>query len=421
MDDFKNENRYKMLLSRVDLTKDFFFRYSYHVMRSLQKNIYDGKTGGVPYEIMFIWNEFLTRGIRNHLRNTFWKVTLVYGFFKQAKLTVSGRDFRFILTAGRLRHYAGTRYLKKCVNGKGRVANNVEIEQIVSEDVVEGCPAKNLAKRYGSPIIILNLIKTHERKLRESMLRAEFANVIKFINKDLSDDSRPRFLHWDLHKHSRSKATNVLALLDGVAEYALNLAGFFYCQVTPELITQESLNCPHLESIEDGDWFRHCDNKVEYVSNSEKVHGEDIGVAGENHPMKLSMLQKGVLRTNCIDCLDLTNMAQYTYGLAALGHQLHALGFIDIPKFDLDAPLTYDLMQFYKKMGDTLAFQYGGSAAHNKIFTEIRGQWKATTQSQEFFQTLQRYYSNTYMNAEKRDAINVFLGYFQLQQGKPEL
>ena len=67
----------------VDLTKDFFFSYSYNVMRSLQKNACDGETGQALYETMFVWNEFLTRGIRNHLKNTIWTVALVYGFFVQ--------------------------------------------------------------------------------------------------------------------------------------------------------------------------------------------------------------------------------------------------------------------------------------------------------------------------------------------------
>ncbi|KAJ8427842.1 hypothetical protein Cgig2_017890 [Carnegiea gigantea] len=136
---------------------------------------------------------------------------------------------------------------------------------------------------------------------------------------------------------------------------------------------------------------------------------------------KRPMFQKGVLRTNCIDCLDRTNVAQFSYGLAALGHQLHALEMINIPKIDLDSPLADDLMGLYEKMGDTLAHQYGGSAAHNKIFSQRRGQWKAATQSQEFFRTLQRYYSNAYMDAEKQNAINVFLGHFQPQHGKPAL
>ena len=79
------------------------------------------------------------------------------------------------------------------------------------------------------------------------------------------------------------------------------------------------------------------------------------------------MFQMGVLRTNCIDCLDRTNVAQYAYGLAALGNQLNALGVIDNPKIELDVPLADELMGFYERMGDTLAHQYGGSAAHNKV------------------------------------------------------
>jgi hypothetical protein len=39
-------------------------------------------------------------------------------------------------------------------------------------------------------------------------------------------------------------------------------------------------------------------------------------------------LQNGVCRTNCIDCLDRTNAAQFVIGKRALGHQLHALGVI---------------------------------------------------------------------------------------------
>lgn len=42
-----------------------------------------------------------------------------------------------------------------------------------------------------------------------------------------------------------------------------------------------------------------------------------------------------------------------------------------------------------------------------QIFSEKRGQWKAATQSQELLRTLQRYFSNAYVDAEKQDAINV--------------
>ncbi|XVF35196.1 hypothetical protein REPUB_Repub18cG0124600 [Reevesia pubescens] len=466
--DSTDENRYKKLLCTVDLTKDFFFSYSYNVMRSLQKNLCSNEPGQVLYETMFVWNEFLTRGIRNHLQNTLWTVALVYGFFKQATLSVSGRDFKLTLIARRSRHYAGTRYLKRGVNEKGRVANDVETEQIVFEEVPDGLPTQitsivqnrgsiplfwsqetsrlnikpdiilskkdqnydatrlhfeNLVKRYGNLIIILNLIKTQEKKPRESILRQEFANAIDFINKDLSEENRLRFLHWDLHKHSRSKATNVLLLLGKVAAYALMLTGFFYCRVTSGLRPEECIAWPSSENIDDGDMSpqKYCNNVNEDAHRLEGNYSGDITVANGNHSVKPPTFQKGVLRTNCIDCLDRTNVAQYAYGLAALGHQLHALGIKDTPKIDLSDPLADELMGFYERMGDTLAHQYGGSAAHNKIFSQRRGQWKAATQSQEFFRTLQRYYSNAYMDAEKQDAINVFLGLFQPQPGKPAL
>ncbi|CAM8974575.1 unnamed protein product [Rhodiola kirilowii] len=464
-----DENRYRKLLCTVDLTKDFFFSYSYNVMRSLQRNMCDHETGHTLYETMFVWNEYMTRGIRSHLQNTIWTVALVYGFFKQETLTVSGREFKFTLIARRSRHYAGTRYLKRGVNDKGRVANDVETEQIVFEDDPEGLPPQissivqnrgsiplfwsqetsrlnikpdiilskrdqnyeatrlhftNLMNRYGNPIIILNLIKTQEKKPRESILRTEFANAIDVINKDLPEESRLRFLHWDLHKHSRSKSTNVLLLLSKVAAYALTLTGFFHCLVEPSSKFEGSLTGPKLCSGNDGkddEALNHCDNDGEDADSLyQKPYGSD-DVTAMGRSAKPLMLQNGVLRTNCIDCLDRTNVAQYAYGLAALGRQLHALGVAKTPNIDLDAPLADDLMVFYERMGDTLAHQYGGSAAHNKIFSQRRGQWRAAIQSQEFLRTLQRYYSNTYMDAEKQDAINVFLGYFQPQKDKPAL
>ena len=43
------------------------------------------------------------------------------------------------------------------------------------------------------------------------------------------------------------------------------------------------------------------------------------------------LLQQGILRTNCVDCLDRTNAAQFAIAKRALGHQLHALGLIGSP------------------------------------------------------------------------------------------
>ncbi|KQK19159.1 phosphoinositide phosphatase SAC2 [Brachypodium distachyon] len=469
----KDENRYKKLLQTIDLRKDFFFSHSYYIMRSLQKNFNDPQEGWELYDTMFVWNEFLTRGMRNVLKSTSWTVALVYGFFKQDKITISGKDIMLTLIARRSRHYAGTRYLKRGVNEEGRVANDVETEQIVFDDMLGSRPIssvvqnrgsiplfwsqetsklnikpdiilhekdtnyeatklhfENLRRRYGNPIIILNLIKTRERRPRESTLRQEFDKAIKIINNGLPGENHLKFLHWDLNKSTRSKTTNALQVLMKVAFEALNLTEFFYCQVSSAQTPGNSLNLH--APLKNGCAPRVCDNAY-CVDNIDDIPQEDTcgssdtsanGIAEDlpttngPTPVKPPKLQKGVLRTNCIDCLDRTNVAQYAYGLASLGHQLHALGSAESPELDLDSPLAHHLMHFYERMGDTLALQYGGSAAHNKIFSAKRGHLKFAIQSQEFFRTLQRYYSNAYMDAYKQAAINLFLGYRQPQQGK---
>ncbi|PHT83508.1 hypothetical protein T459_11951 [Capsicum annuum] len=144
-------------------------------------------------------------------------------------------------------------------------------------------------------------------------------------------------------------------------------------------------------------------------------------IGKDNDENAAPRFQSGVLRTNCIDCLDRTNVAQYAYGLEALGRQLHAMGLTDQPKVDADSSIAAALMDMYQGMGDALAQQYGGSAAHNTVFPERQGKWKATTQSREFLKSIKRYYSNAYTDGEKQDAINLFLGYFQPREGKPAL
>ena len=67
--------------------------------------------------------------------------------------------------------------------------------------------------------------------------------------------------------------------------------------------------------------------------------------------------QHGVLRTNCIDCLDRTNVAQFAAGLSALGRQLVGLGLAAQPYLDPRSSAASHLMSMYESMGNTLARQ----------------------------------------------------------------
>ncbi|KAM6563264.1 hypothetical protein CsatB_023262 [Cannabis sativa] len=472
----KTELRYKKLLSSVDLTKDFFYSYTYPIMQSLQKNVLSSGEDGMPYDNMFVWNSYLTQSIRSRCNNSIWTIALVHGHFEQIRLSVFGRDFSVSLVARRSRHFAGTRYLKRGVNDRGRVANDVETEQIVLDEEAGSCKGKmssvvqmrgsiplfwsqevskfpkpdiilqrydptyqatklhfeDLVERYGNPIIVLNLIKTVEKRPREMMLRREYANAVGYLNQILSQDNHVRFIHWDFHKFAKSKSANVLAVLGNVARQALDLTGFYYSG-KPSIIKRRGNQLSRTSTARDaslrdlrassGDLARFGSSNETLSSAVNQDRQADFGEhnRNDNFYSEAPCFQSGVLRTNCIDCLDRTNVAQYAYGLAALGRQLHAMGLTDMLKVDPDSTIAAALMDMYQSMGDALAQQYGGSEAHNTVFTERQGKWKATTQSREFLKSIKRYYSNTCTDGEKQDAMNLFLGYFKPQEGKPAL
>ncbi|KAI4313394.1 hypothetical protein L6164_026380 [Bauhinia variegata] len=472
----KTELRYKKLLSSVDLTKDFFYSYTYPIMQSLQKNVLSNEEGGMPYDNIFVWNAYLTQAIRSRCNNTIWTIALVHGHFRQTRLSIFGRDFSVCLISRRSRHFAGTRYLKRGVNDRGRVANDVETEQIVLDEEAGSCKGKmssvvqmrgsiplfwsqeasrfspkpdiilqrydptyqatklhfeDLAERYGNPIIVLNLIKTVEKRPREMMLRREFANAVGYLNQILPEENHLKFIHWDFHKFAKSKSANVLAVLGAVASEALDLTGFYYSG-KPKIVKRANkinrTSTGRDASLRDlragsGDLARlgSSNEILNSVVNRDRDGDINRQNSEDNFSGNAPRFQSGVLRTNCIDCLDRTNVAQYAYGLQALGRQLHAMGLTDVPKVDAESSIAAALMDMYQSMGDALAQQYGGSAAHNTVFPERQGKWKATTHSREFIKSIKRYYSNAYTDGEKQDAINLFLGYFQPQEGKPAL
>ena len=48
-------------------------------------------------------------------------------------------------------------------------------------------------------------------------------------------------------------------------------------------------------------------------------------------------IQTGVIRTNCVDCLDRTNTAQFAIAKKALAYQLFSLGVLESPVLQFDS------------------------------------------------------------------------------------
>ncbi|XP_052134639.1 phosphoinositide phosphatase SAC2-like isoform X2 [Oryza glaberrima] len=141
-------------------------------------------------------------------------------------------------------------------------------------------------------------------------------------------------------------------------------------------------------------------NDVTGASSSTSMNEPKFGII-EILPI---VLQKGVLRTNCIDSRDRTNRAQIVDGLVGLGRQLKALVQTKGLEIHIEEPLSSTLMLLYEEMGDALALQFTGSAAQNKEFWKQKGQWSAMN---KLTRNIQHFVSHAYMDSEKQNSPNI--------------
>ncbi|KAJ3012423.1 UNVERIFIED_CONTAM: phosphatidylinositol-3,5-bisphosphate 5-phosphatase [Siphonaria sp. JEL0065] len=439
-----DEARYIQSFCQVDLTKNFYFSYTYDITNSLQQNM---TCSSPKVNTMFIWNHFLLQNGFQTLDNNPWCLPIIFGFVDQAKIPVFGCDVYLTLIARRSRYFAGARFLKRGVNDEGFVANEVETEQIVhdanttlfeiphslrtngeypaftsflqhrgsiplywSQETSQLTPKppielnyidpyhsatalhfSNLFERYGTPLIILNLIKSKEKTPREGILLPEFRDSVTYLNTHLPEDMKMRYVEWDMARANKSDdPLEVVGILERIAEESLSVTGFFHAGREPYL-------------------------------NAVKRAEAELGTSAINPQTEatriLARLQTGITRTNCIDCLDRTNAAQFMLGKTALAHQLYSLGILSSPTnvpFDSDASNLLNSM--YQDHGDTIALQYGGSHLVNTMETYRKiGHW--TSHSRDMIESIRRYYSNSFTDAEKQDAINLFLGNFVPEVG----
>jgi hypothetical protein len=426
------EIRYLNILANLDLTKSFYFSYSYNVTRTLQRNIVRERMAinqglrhsSQDFNDMFVWNHYLLEPAMNALKNPYdWCVPVIHGFIEQASLDVFSRRVYITVIARRSRFFAGARFLKRGANDLGYVANDVETEQIVCDKLTTSFHAPgpelycspqytsyvqhrgsiplywtqdnsgvtpkpdidinlidpfygaaalhfdNLFERYGTPVYVLNLIKARERTPRESKLLVEYQKAISFLNQSLPPDKKILYKTYDMSRAAKTHGQDVIGTLEIIAEEILEKTGFFH----------------------NGD-------------SSDRA----------------SSVQNGVARTNCIDCLDRTNAAQFVIGKRALGRQLQALGIIkeEVVGYDTDAVNIFT--HIFHSHGDNIAIQYGGSHLVNTMSTYRKiNEWRS--HSRDMVESFKRYYHNSFLDAQRQEAYNLFLGNYIYAQGQPML
>ena len=439
----------------VDLEKDFFFSYTYDITGSLQQNFLSMTSKSFPpppFKDQYAWNYFQTReleGITGTFSSYHWILPIINGAFIQRKLHDYGKVLNLTLLARRSRHFAGTRYLKRGVSDRGKVANDVEHEQIIHDETpgAEGVFSsylqvrgsiptywtqessvtmpkppivlnrvdltynatqlhfQDLIRRYGYPIIVADLVKQSEKREREVIIGNEYRHAIDYLNQNIDDEHKIRYCALDYSHISKHRNLNVSSSLHEVATWAVNQTGFF-------------CSAPRWKILDGGEVVPF-DDRGSKNSRKYKHHIQyHLGV-----PI-LPMEQQGVLRTNCIDCLDRTNVAQFSAGVESLGQQLVVMGIRNAPKLSSNSNIVKMLIDMYVEIGDQIALQYGGSEAHKKVQTSginTESHSGAIGKHKELLTSIRRYYSNTFTDQLRQAGMNLFLGHYVPMQEKTPL
>ena len=359
----------------------FYFSYYYDLTRSMQRakmdeNLHDRA------DKSFYWNFELYSELLMQSIDTQWFVPVVQGFVGIEKVEFDGHDATVALISRRSCDRTGTRYNCRGVDDEGNVANFVETEQIltyggkmysfvqirgsvpvyweqtgiiaslaltqaqeVSSLAFKHHVNKMLHKYYHMTMI--NLLQ--DTKAHEKLLTQEFESVFKQTRHHYN--SKLVYQYFDFHHSCKGgKYTSVLDLIKSLQEYFSFYK--FYCQSST----------------------------------------------------RVESTQRGVMRTNCLDCLDRTNVVQCYVSWAVLSSILGLKANMDLES----EALAKVFKNQWADNGDLLSLQYTGTSSTISAITRGEKQGLRTLISQSL-KSIGRFYNANLIDAAKQKSIDAVL------------
>jgi len=126
--------------------------------------------------------------------------------------------------------------------------------------------------------------------------------------------------------------------------------------------------------------------------------------------------QTGVFRTNCIDCLDRTNVVQSLLAKRSLQAQLVAHEVISsISELDNDPNFESVFRNVWADNGDACSLQYAGTGALKSDFTRT-GKRSMIGLLWDGWNSSIRYYKNNFSDGQRQDGIDLLLGNCRITQ-----
>lgn len=307
--------------------------------------------------------------------------------------SASKRDYLLTLISRRSVNRPGLRYLRRGVDDDGNTANTVETEQILSvPDWNPSHPSYCYLQIRGSIPLYFSQ-SPYALKPVPVLHHSADTNLLAF-SRHFRELSR---------RYGKVQAVSLIDKLAGELKL-----GEQYERYTESFNAAGGIDGTPLQ-LEWFDFHRECRGmKFENVSRLVDRLKDTLSefcytiVADGN----ILQTQKGIIRTNCMDCLDRTGVAQCAFGQWALEHQLENEG-IDIDLGGDSSTQWFNTL--WADNGDAISKQYSSTAALKGDYTRTRKR-NYRGALNDFGLTLSRYYNNIVNDFFSQACIDYLLG-----------
>jgi hypothetical protein len=360
-----------------------------------------------------------------------------------------------LLISRRSKYRAGTRFTKRGADSLGDVANFVETEQIcvvVNDTVVDKPP-------------VLQEIYSHVQTRGSIPLRWSSPSDIKTYRPRVMIGTNPLAQARALRNHLLEQLSLYSTIVDTARIPCATLAcvnlidkhsdqgrlGRTFDSVLDAVVSSyQSIDSPEtrkVQSILNPDsvshiWFDfHAEckkgrwDRLKYLLDDVRPcldsHGYFCAIPSSESLWEIVRLQNGVVRTNCMDCLDRTNVVQSMFGRYILFQQFcDRFGLKGVSKRKL--PVGYNVA--YKRKMLTLPWNTG-EVAHRLLWADnadaisrlyagtpaLKGDFTRTGKRtkrgalDDGVNSVTRFYLNNFLDADRQEGIDLLTGYAKFE------
>jgi len=352
----------------------------------------------------FFWNKYLqSRFIESSVEQDLggFILPVMYGTFDIRPAYLRGRHIQMCLISRRSRYRAGTRYFRRGIDEDGNVANFNETEQILLVEApgsAEPGSFNNFATQMsfvqirGS--IPLFWAEVNTLRYKPDLQVMDLQNTPNVMRRHLQQqvDNYGKVSCVNLVNHKGHEKPVKDAFEKHVSELHMPNVRYEYFDFHNE--------CKHMR------WDR--------ISLLIDILEEDLIKEGyfhlENNDARPTKAQTGVVRTNCMDNLDRTNVVQASLAKWTLNQQLYTCGILlSTESIDDYESIAKDFREIWADHADEIAKAYGGSGALKSDFTRSNQRTRKGV-LEDGVKSVMRYLRNNYFDGPRQDGFDLVTG-----------